>query len=131
MECEIGSDQGQLEIHILDKAKCGLVAGQKMLIPTLADVEQALRALPGGTVTSEPEFRAQIAAPFGADGCCTFATNKVLRAIVEGAYAQHLDGVSQEVVLPFWRVVTVGSTIAKRMGLDASMFRSLLERDIQ
>lgn len=118
------------EIHILDRAKCGLVAGQKMLIPTDADVEQALRALPGGTVTSEKEFRAQIAAPFGADGCCTFATNKALRRIAEHAYAQLSDGVTQEVVLPFWRVVTAGSTIGKWMGLDASTFRSLLERDI-
>jgi len=48
-------------IHILDKAKCGLVAGQKMLIPTNTDIEAALRKLTPGSVTSGPAFRALVA----------------------------------------------------------------------
>ena len=116
-------------IHILDRAKCGLVAGQKMLIPTLADIEAALPRLSRGAVTSEKAFRALVAEPFGADGCCTFATNKALRAITEGACAQLADGVSPEEATPFWRIISPGSTIAKRLSLDAVTLRQLLAND--
>jgi hypothetical protein len=106
-------------IHILDKAKCGLVAGQKMLIPTNTDIEAALRKLTPASVTSGPAFRALVAKPLNADGCCTFATNKALRAITERVSAALADGVSHAEVLPFWRVISPGNTIAKRLNLDA------------
>ena len=118
------------EIHILDRAKCGLVAGQKMLIPTIADIEMALPMLSPGVLTTEKAFRALVAEPFGADGCCTFATNKALRAITEGACAQLAAGVSEADVPPFWRVVTAGSTIAKRLHLDAASLSELLQQDV-
>ncbi|MFY8051257.1 MAG: hypothetical protein ACOVP2_01455 [Armatimonadaceae bacterium] len=130
MECEIGSGQAHPEIHILARAKCGLVAGQKMLIPTLADIETALPRLPRSVVTPEKAFRALVAEPFGADGCCTFATNKALRAITERACAQLAAGVSQSDVPPFWRVVTAGSTIAKRLLLEETFLRELHHQDV-
>ena len=117
-------------IYILDKAKCGLVAGQKMLIPTLTDIEAALVKLTPGAVTSGPAFRALVAEPFGADGCCTFATNKALRSITEAAYVRLANGDAPKDVLPFWRVVLPGSTIAKRLSLDASTLHELLALDV-
>lgn len=130
MECNICSGQAHPEIHILARAKCGLVAGQKMLIPTVSDVEAALPRLVPGVVTTEKAFRALVAEPFGADGCCTFATNKALRAITEEACAQLAAGVSQSDVPPFWRVVTAGSTIAKRLLLEETFLRELLHQDV-
>lgn len=117
-------------IHILDRAKCGLVAGQKMLIPTIANLEAALPLLSPGVVTSEKAFRALVAEPFNADGCCTFATNKALRAITEAACARLADGISQSNEMPFWRLITPGSTIAKRLSLDAGTLRQLLANDL-
>jgi hypothetical protein len=117
-------------IHILDKAKCGLAAGQKMLIPTIANVEAALPSLPSGVVTSEKAFRALVAEPFGADGCCTFATNKALRSIAEAACARLLNGESPVDVLPFWRVIDSKSTIAKRLHLDGERLRTLFSKEI-
>ena len=124
-ECESQSCQRQPEIHILDKAKCGLVAGQKMLIPTLTDIEEALVKLTPGAVTSGVAFRALVAEPFGADGCCTFATNKALRSITEVACARIANGESPVDVLPFWRVIDSKSTIAKRLHLDAESLGEL------
>ena len=112
-------------IYILDKAKCGLAAGQKMLIPTIANVEAALPSLPSGVVTSEKAFRALVAEPFGADGCCTFATNKALRSITEVACARIANGDSPVDVLPFWRVIDSKSTIAKRLHLDGERLGEL------
>ena len=54
LECESRSRPGLPEIHILDKAKCGLVAGQKMLIPTLTDIEATG---PGGRVSGDDVAR--------------------------------------------------------------------------
>jgi hypothetical protein len=125
LKCESRSRQGQPEIHILDKEKCGLVAGQKMLIPTLTDIEAGLRKLTPGAVTSGPAFRALVAEPFGADGCCTFATNKALRSIAEADCARLLNGESPVDVLPFWRVIDSKSTIAKRLHLDAERLGEL------
>jgi len=117
-------------IYILDKAKCGLVAGQKMLVPTHTDIEAALVKLTPGTVTSGPAFRALVAEPFGADGCCTFAANKALRSITEVACARLANGDAPKDVLPFWRVVLPGTTIAKRLNLDAETLLELLTSDI-
>jgi len=130
-ECESRSRQGLPEIHILDKAKCGLVAGQRMLIPTLTDIEAALVKLTPGAVTSGVAFRALVAEPFGADGCCTFATNKALRSIAEAACARLANGESPVDVLPFWRVIDSKSTIAKRLHLDAERLRTLLSKEIE
>jgi hypothetical protein len=118
-------------IHILDKAKCGLVAGQKMLIPTLTDIEAALVKLTPGAVTSGVAFRALVAEALGADGCCTFATNKALRSITEAACARLSNGDSPVDVLPFWRVIDSKSTIAKRLHLDAERLRTLLSKEIE
>jgi hypothetical protein len=131
LECESRSRQGLPEIHILDKAKCGLVAGQKMLIPTLTDIEAALVKLTPGAVTSGAAFRALVAKPRNADGCCTFATNKVLKNITEAACARLLNGDSPVDVLPFWRVIDSKSTIAKRLHLDAVRLRTLLSKEIE
>jgi len=131
LECESRSRQGQPEIHILDKAKCGLVAGQKMLIPTLTDIEAALVKLTPGAVTSGVAFRALVADPLGADGCCTFATNKVLKNITDVACARLANGESPVDVLPFWRVIDSKSTIAKRLHLDAERLRTLLSKEIE
>jgi hypothetical protein len=125
LECESRSRPGLPEIHILDKAKCGLVAGQKMLIPTLTDIEAALVKLTPGAVTSGVAFRALVAEPFGADGCCTFASNKALRSIAEAACARLANGESPVDVLPFWRVIDSKSTIAKRLHLDAESLGEL------
>jgi hypothetical protein len=131
LECESRSRLGLPEVHILDKAKCGLVAGQKMLIPTLTDIEAALVKLTPGAVTSGPAFRALVAKPLNADGCCTFATNKALRSIAEAACARLLNGESPVDVLPFWRVIDSKSTIAKRLQLDAVRLRTLLSKEIE
>ena len=125
LECESRSRQGLPEIHILDKSKCGLVAGQKMLIPTLTDIEAALVKLTPGAVTSGAAFRALVAEPFGADGCCTFATNKALRSIAGAACARLANGDSPVDVLPIWRVIDSKSTIAKRLHLDAERLGEL------
>lgn len=130
MECQSQSSYGQPEIHILDRSKCGLVAGQKMLIPTIANLEEALPLLSPGVVTSEKAFRALVAEPFGADGCCTFATNKLLKNITEVACARLASGDSHVDVLPFWRVIDSNSTIAKRLQLDAEWLRTLLSMEI-
>ena len=127
IETGIQSDNATIspEIYVLDKAKCGLLAGQKMLIPTVTDIEVGLRKLAPATVTSGPAFRALVAEPFGADGCCTFATNKALRVITEAACAGLASGVTPVDVLPFWRVIDSKSTIAKRLQLDAERLGEL------
>jgi len=131
LECESRSRLGLPEVHILDKAKCGLVAGQKMLIPTLTDIEAGLVKLTPGAVTSGVAFRALVADPLGADGCCTFATNKVLKNITDVACARLANGESPVDVLPFWRVIDSKSTIAKRLHLDAERLRTLLSKEIE
>jgi hypothetical protein len=129
LECESRRSQWQPEIHIIDKAKCGLLAGQKMLIPTLTDIEEALVKLTPGAVISGVAFRALVAEPFGADGCCTFATNKALRSITEVACARIENGDSPVDVLPLWRVIDSKSTIAKRLHLNAARLGELLLLD--
>jgi hypothetical protein len=100
-----------------------------MLIPTLTDIEAGLRKLTPSAVTSGVPFRALVAEPFGADGCCTFATNKVLKNITEVACVRLANGESPVDVLPFWRVIDSKSTIAKRLHLDAARLGELLLLD--
>jgi len=84
-----------------------------------------------GAVTSGVAFRALVADPLGADGCCTFATNKVLKNITDVACARLANRESPVDVLPFWRVIDSNSTIAKRLHLDAERLRTLLSKEIE
>jgi hypothetical protein len=58
------------------------------------------------------------------------ATNKALKSITEAACAALANGISQSNVLPFWRVITPGSTIAKGLNLDAETLLELLTSDV-
>ena len=50
--------------------------------------------------------------------------------ILDRACAALANGISQSNVLPFWRVITPGSTIAKGLNLDAETLLELLTSDV-
>jgi len=50
--------------------------------------------------------------------------------ILDRVSAALADGVSHAEVLPFWRVISPGNTIAKRLNLYAETLRQLLTSDV-
>jgi hypothetical protein len=50
--------------------------------------------------------------------------------ILDRVSAALANGISQSNVLPFWRVISPGSTIAKRLNLDAETLLELLTSDV-
>ncbi|MDR3692506.1 MAG: MGMT family protein [Fimbriimonas sp.] len=82
----------------LDGEKAVRFNARTMLIPSPADVEAAIRAIPMGSAKTIRQVRAEMAANAGADVTCPFAANRNWRLLAQLAEE---DG---DATFPWWRV---------------------------
>lgn len=106
------------KIVILEKAWGGMLAGDKMYISSPLELDAAIRLLPSGEVMSIAELRHLLADEHGCAGTCHLTTSMFIRIAAEAAREQLDAGASPADVTPFWRVVTPGSPLAKKMLVD-------------
>jgi hypothetical protein len=106
------------KIVILEKAWGGMLAGDKMYISSPRELDAAIRLLPSGEVMSIAELRHLLADEHGCAGTCHLTTSMFIRIAAEAAREQLDAGASPADVTPFWRVVTPGSPLAKKMLVD-------------
>ena len=102
----------------LDHAFAGLKAGEMMYVATPAIVEAYIRAIPRGETRTIIAMRRELARREGCDGSCPVSTSFFVRAAAEGALAALEAGASPSEVTPFWRLISSGDAIAKRLPTD-------------
>ena len=88
--------------HILDEAKAKRLNAKTLYIPSVADVVEAIRAIPRGTVRASEEVRTEIAIKHGADLCCPAKFKSYWRW---SAYAMEQE---KGPALPWWRMTKSG-----------------------
>lgn len=88
-------------------------AGQRLLIPTPAIIDQRLRASKPGDYRDLKDFRDQLAQDHQANITCPMTTSIFLRIAVEAAIEREdLEA------LPFWRVLPLTHKIIKTNHLE-------------
>lgn len=108
----------QIKKVVIDKAWGGMQPGHTMLVATPQLVDATIRKIPHGVTITIPEIRDQLAAAHKCDGTCPLSTSIFVRMVAEAALEDLAEGKPVSVVSPFWRVITSGDKIAKKLDLD-------------
>lgn len=97
----------------------GIKAGNMLFVGTPAILEDYIRAVPRGEVRTIERMRREIARRHRCDAMCPVSTAIFLRMVAEAAWEQVESGKDLDGVVPFWRVVEPGSTLAKKLRADS------------
>lgn len=100
-------------VEVVQKTTPAMKAGQKMLIPTPAEIDEVVRTIPKGQVMAMADLRDRLAQNHEADVTCPLTTGIFLRMAAEYALQEMAQG--KEDVMPFWRVVDPKSPLAKKL----------------
>ena len=107
-------------VEISDKGFAGIIAGQRMLIPTPKLINEYIRQIPKGKAVDSSTIRKDLAMEHGAEVTCPLTTGIFLRIVAEAAYEEYQKGKPLTEITPFWRVINEGSPTAKKLtfGID-------------
>lgn len=101
----------------------GVRAGTVMLIGSPDLIARYVAAIPPGETRSIERMRNELARRNGAQATCPVTTAIFLRVVAEVALQDLRDGKPASDVIPFWRLIAPGSTIARKLDCDEAMIR--------
>ncbi|MEO0981929.1 MAG: hypothetical protein AAFX03_04685 [Pseudomonadota bacterium] len=116
---------GPHEVKTAPKNFADIKAGQTMLIPSSAQLVDAVESLPAGASLNMKELRAKLAEGAGAEIACPVCTGIQLRIVAEVANAKLEAGVAPDEVTPVWRVIEPGAPITKKLEAGPERFMAL------
>jgi hypothetical protein len=108
----------------------GVKAGTTMLISSPGDIATYLAKIPRGETRTLERLRNELARKAGAQSMCPVTTAIYLRAVAEVSLRDLEDGRPLDEVVPFWRVVTPDSKVAKKLSCGADHVAHLIALDM-
>lgn len=106
------------KVVLLDHDFAGMTSGQKMFVATPQIVDRYIRRIPYGETRTIVRLRNELARKHRCDSACPMSTSIFIRISAEAALEELADGASIDDVTPFWRVLTSGDKIAKKLDVD-------------
>jgi hypothetical protein len=103
---------------VLEKRFAGIPAGAILFVATPDIVAEYVRAIPAGQTRTIEQMRRDLAKRNKADATCPVSTAIFLRSVTEISLKHLREGAKREDVTPFWRIITPGTPIAKRLAID-------------
>lgn len=107
----------------------GIPAGTLMYIGSPGIFANYISAVPRGERRTVARMRTDLARRNGCEATCPVTTAIFLRVVAETALADLEAGKSTHEVVPFWRVVEPGSTIARKLSCAPDYHEHLIAMD--
>lgn len=107
----------------------GVKAGNMMLISSPGEIANYLARIPQGETRTMDRLRNELARKAGAHAMCPVTTAIYLRVVAEVALADLAEGRPLDQVVPFWRVVTPDSKVAKKLSCGPDHVAHLIALD--
>lgn len=107
----------------------GVKAGNTMLISSPGDIAAYLAKITPGETRTIDRLRNELARKAGANAMCPVTTAIYLRVVAEVALRDLADGKPLDRVVPFWRVVTPDSKLAKKLSCGPDHVAHLIALD--
>jgi hypothetical protein len=104
----------------LDAPFAGVPAGAMLFVGTPDVVATYIKKIPLGETRTIERMRREIARKNECDAMCPVSTAIFLRMVAEGAWDEIESGEPLDAVVPFWRLIEPGSTIAKKLRVDSA-----------
>ncbi|MFN3313514.1 MAG: hypothetical protein ACK46Q_08615 [Hyphomonas sp.] len=98
----------------------GIKSGSLMFVATPDILAAYIRQIPYGETRTIIAMRREIARRRRCDAMCPVSTAIFLRQIAEAALRELAEGQPVSDVTPFWRLISSGDKIAKRLPVDPS-----------
>jgi hypothetical protein len=110
-------------VSVIDKPMCGFPAGSKLFVATPPVVKRYMEEVPMGQSRTTSQMRQELAKRHGADGTCSLTAGIAVRIAAEAALEDPDDGVPENRITPFWRLVDPESGIAKTLSCGVEFVR--------
>lgn len=107
----------------------GVKAGNTMLISSPGEIANYLSRIPPGEMRTMDRLRNELARKAGANAMCPVTTAIYLRVVAEVALTDLAEGRRLDEVVPFWRVVTPDSKVAKKLSCGPDHVAHLIALD--
>jgi hypothetical protein len=107
----------------------GMKAGQIMLVPTPAMIDNFVRSLPAGTSVNVRTMREVLARRYHAEVTCPIYTGFHLRTVAEAAYEAYKEGVPVAEIAPFWRVIDSKTPTTPRLACGLEFIRTRRQQE--
>jgi hypothetical protein len=108
----------------------GVKAGNTMLISSPGDIAAYLAKIPKGETRTIERLRNELARKAGAQTMCPVTTAIYLRVVAEVSLRDLADGKALDEVVPFWRVLTPDSKVAKNLSCGPEHVAHLIALDL-
>ena len=108
----------------------GVKAGNTMLISSPGEIAHYLSRIPHGETRTVDRLRNELARKAGANSMCPVTTAIYLRVVAEVALDDLATGKQLDQVVPFWRVVTPDSKVAKKLSCGPDHVAHLIALDL-
>ena len=107
----------------------GVKAGNTMLISSPGEIAHYLSRIPHGETRTVDRLRNELARKAGANSMCPVTMAIYLRVVAEVALDDLATGKPLDQVVPFWRVVTPDSKVAKKLSCGPDHVAHLIALD--
>ena len=107
----------------------GVKAGNTMLISSPGEIANYLSRISPGETRTMDRLRNELARKAGANAMCPVTTAIYLRVVAEVALTDLAEGKRLDEVVPFWRVVTPDSKVAKKLSCGPDHVAHLIALD--
>lgn len=114
---------------VLPTPFAGIAAGSVLYVATPEIIAKYVRSIPAGETRSVEQLRRDLARRNRADATCPVSTAIFLRSVAEIALKQLAEGTLRDSVVPFWRVITADTKIAKRLPVGSEWLDGQLALD--
>jgi hypothetical protein len=102
-------------IEVIQKKFADMKVGDKMLIGTPELYDAYIKKIPKGKEVDYKKLRKDIAKEYIADMACPLVSGIFIRIVAEAAYEEYQKGKPIDSITPFWRVINLKSTTAKKL----------------
>jgi hypothetical protein len=107
----------------------GVKAGNTMLISSPGEIANYIARIPHGEERTIERLRNELARKAGANAMCPVTTAIYLRVVAEVALRDLEEGKPLSEVVPFWRVVTPESKVARKLSCGPDHVAHLIALD--
>ncbi len=123
-------DNGRTPVlESIDKDWAGIPAGEKFLISTPKEIDAYIRQIPKGKAVSFATMKRDLALEHGTEYMCPLTAGIFTRIVSELAYEQISQGMKEEKVAPFWRVIDLKMPLAKKLSFGTDFIRQKREEE--
>jgi hypothetical protein len=116
-------------VVMLSSPFAGVPAGASLLISSPGEIANYLARIPRGETRTIDRLRNELARKAEAQAMCPVTTAIYLKVVADVALTDLAEGKPLDKVIPFWRVVTPDSKVARRLSCGPDHVAHLIALD--